>query len=104
MSYVAGMLLLHCGPPEECFKVFCNILNMEIVFDFYNFHMPKIQQTYKVFWKLLHENAPLIYTNLRIENVSCSVFLYEWVLTLFSSSFDIELCTCLWDQIFFFGP
>ena len=55
MSYVAGMLLIHCGPPEECFKVFCNILNMSIVFDFYNFNMESINHTYKVFWKLLSE-------------------------------------------------
>jgi hypothetical protein len=25
MSQIVGMLLLHCGPPQECFKVFCNI-------------------------------------------------------------------------------
>jgi hypothetical protein len=25
------------------------------------------------------------------------------VLTLFSSSFEIEICTYFWDQIFFFG-
>jgi hypothetical protein len=35
--------------------------------------------------------------------VSCSAYLFEWVLTLFSSSFDIEICASLWDQIFFFG-
>ncbi|CDW78866.1 tbc1 domain family member 14 [Stylonychia lemnae] len=103
MSYVAGMLLLHCGPPEECFKVFCNILNMEIIFNFYNFKISEINKTYKVYWKLLKEQAPLLYDNLKADNVSCSVFLFEWVLTLFSSSFEIEICTYLWDQIFFFG-
>jgi hypothetical protein len=25
MSHIVGMLLLHCGPPNECFKVFCNL-------------------------------------------------------------------------------
>lgn len=97
MSYVAGMLLLHCGPPEECFKVFCNILNMEIVFDFYNFNMPEIKKTYKVFWKILSEQANPMYKNLREEKVSCSTFLFEWILTLFSSSFDIDICAYLWD-------
>ena len=67
MSYVAGMLLLHCGPPEECFKVFCNILNNEIIFNFYNFNMNIIMKTYKVFWKLLRENAIPFYENLRGE-------------------------------------
>ena len=103
MSYVAGIVLLHCGPPEECFKVFCNILNYRTVSHFYNFHLPEINQTYKVFWKLLREYMPNFYKNLRSENVSCSAFLFEWILTLYSSSFDIELCTYIWDQTFFFG-
>jgi hypothetical protein len=97
MSYIAGMLLLHCRPPEECFKIFCNILNTDIVNNFYNFKMAYIRRTYRVFWKLLSEYAPLMYSNLINESVSCSVFMVEWVLTLFSSSFDIELCACLWD-------
>lgn len=103
MSYVAGMLLLHCGPPEDCFKVFCNILNMEIIFNFYNFNLPEIHKIYKIFWRHLKDHVPHLYENLRAENVSCSVFLFEWVLTLFSSSFEIEMCTYIWDQIFFFG-
>ena len=40
---------------------------------------------------------------MKADQVSCSVFVFEWVLTLFSSSFEIEICTHLWDQIFFFG-
>lgn len=97
MSYVAGMLLLHCGPPEECFKVFCNILNMDLVHNFYTFNLVHINHTYKVFWRLLKEYVPSMYHNLRDDNVSCSVFMFEWVLTLFSSSFEIEICTYLWD-------
>jgi TBC1 domain family member 14 len=103
MSYVAGMLLLHCGPPEECFKVFCNVLNFEIVMNFYSFDLKQINRTYKVFWKLLKEQIPSYHKLLRDDNVSCNAFLFEWVLTLFSSSFEIEACTYLWDHIFFYG-
>lgn len=97
MSYVVGMLLLHCGPPEECFKLFCNIINMDIVFQFYNFKLAKVQKTYNVFWKLLSIHAPNLYLNLKNDGISGSVFLFEWVLTLFSSVFEIEVCACLWD-------
>jgi len=103
MSYVAGMLLLHCGPPEECFKVFCNVLNYQIVMSFYTFDLNAINKTYKVFWKLLREYLPNFYKLLREDNVSCNAFLFEWVLTLFSSSFDIDACTYLWDNLFFYG-
>ena len=51
----------------------------------------------------MKEYALPIYENLREEHVSCSVFLFEWILTLFSSSFEIEISTYFWDQIFFFG-
>ena len=97
MSYVAGMLLLHCGPPEECFKVFCNVLNYELVTHFYTFDLKHINKTYKVFWKLLRDLVPSFYKLLRDDNVSCNAFLFEWVLTLFSSSFNIEVCTYIWD-------
>jgi hypothetical protein len=58
MSYVAGMLLLHCGPPEECFKVFCNVLNYEVVTAFYTFNLTEINKTYKIFWKLMKDYLP----------------------------------------------
>jgi hypothetical protein len=31
------------------------------------------------------------------------MFLFEWVITLYANSFEIDLCAVLWDQIFFFG-
>lgn len=103
MSYVAGMLLLHCGPPEECFKVFCNVLNFEVVTAFYTFNLTEINKTYKIFWKLMREYLPTFYKLLRDDNVSCNAFLFEWVLTLYTSSFEIEACTYLLDHIFFYG-
>jgi hypothetical protein len=103
MSYVAGIILLHCGPPEDCFRVFCNLLNSEIIQSFYDFDLKKINKVYKVFWKLMKENLPQYYQHLRSDNTSCSTFLFEWILTLFSSSLEIEACTYLWDQIYFYG-
>jgi hypothetical protein len=103
MSYVAGMLLLHCGPPEECFKVFCNVLNYEVVTAFYTFNLKEINKTYKIFWKLMRDYLPTFQKLLRDDSVSCNAFLFEWVLTLFTSSFDIEACTYLLDHIFFYG-
>mmetsp|Transcript_32808 Transcript_32808/g.23724 ORF Transcript_32808/g.23724 Transcript_32808/m.23724 type:complete len:118 (+) Transcript_32808:863-1216(+) len=105
MSYITGMLLLHCGPPEECFKMLCNILYKPIITDFYQFNQDSIFRTYKVFWQLIRENTPLLYNNIAVEGeiVSCSGFLYGWIMSLFTNTFDIDLVACLWDQIFFFG-
>jgi len=103
MSYVAGMLLLHCGPPDACFKVFCNILNMELVNSFYSFDMEEINRIYKVFWKLLRQQMPVFYTALRTDQVSCHAFLFEWIATLFTCTLELEACAYLWDQVFYSG-
>ena len=47
------MILLHCGTPQECFKIFANIVAMELLYDFYSIDNLRIRVTYKVFWKLL---------------------------------------------------
>ena len=53
MAHIAGTLLLHCGTPHECFKIFANLVSMEMLHDFYCIDHHRITITYKVFWKLL---------------------------------------------------
>lgn len=61
-------------------------------------------KTYKVFWRLLHDHAPILYKNLKLNDAMMQTFLFPWVITLFSSSsFDINLNTYIWDQILFHG-
>ena len=70
---------------------------MNIVAAFYRFEGDEIKKTYKVFWKILQDRAPNFYKNLKGEKVSCSTFLFEWILTLYSSAFDIEVSSYIWD-------
>ena len=63
----------------------------------------QILRTYKVFWKLLRENTPILYQNLKDTDATCHMFLQPWIITLFSNSFEIETCAVLWDQIFLYG-
>lgn len=86
MAHVVGMLLLHCGPPYQSFRMFGNIVMSETLSNFYSINKFFIRAYYKVFWRLLKEMCPIIYTALTKgdELVSCSVFLFGWVLTLFS--------------------
>ena len=104
MAHIGGLLLLHCGPPQECFKIFANLASYELLHDFYTFNTERITITYKIFWRFLKEVCPKLYNELVQEDlVSCSVFLLGWILTLFSSTFDISISSLLWDQIFFYG-
>ena len=63
----------------------------------------QILRTYKVFWRLLRENTPVLYHNLKDTDATCHMFLQPWIITLFSNSFEIETCAVLWDQIFLYG-
>jgi hypothetical protein len=35
--------------------------------------------------------------------MSCSIFLLEWMITLFSSTLEISVAAYIWDQVFFHG-
>ena len=99
------MLLMHLSRPEECFTTFCNLVlyRFPILYDFYTADQSAILMTYKVFWKLVKDNTPLVYHNLKENDATCRMFLFEWIITLFGNSFEIDLCAVLWDQILFFG-
>jgi hypothetical protein len=50
------------------------------------------------------EHCPKLHKQLICgEMVSCSIFLIEWMITLFSSTLKIEVATFIWDQVFIFG-
>lgn len=74
-----------------------------MVYDFYMTDHISILKTYRVFWKLIKENTPSLYQNLKENDATCKMFLFPWMITLFSNSFEIDLCAILWDQIFCFG-
>ena len=105
MAHIVGMLLIHCGSPAESFKVFVNLASSsDLLYDFYTIKSDKIKITYKVFWRLLSIVCPTMHAQLIEEcMVSCSIFLLGWILTLFSSNFDIGVATLMWDQIFLNG-
>ena len=63
----------------------------------------QIQKTYKVFWKLLKDNTPILYKNLKENDATCAMILQPWILTLFSKSFEIDITAVIWDQIFYYG-
>jgi hypothetical protein len=59
-----------------------------------------------VFWRLLREVCPKLFTQLLQEDMATSgnVFLIGWTLTLFSGiQFPIALTAAIWDQIFLYG-
>ena len=54
-------------------------------------------KTYKVFWRLVKENTPILYQNLKNNDATLKMLLLPWIITLFSNSFDIDMCAVIWD-------
>uniref|UniRef100_A0A7S3IK57 Rab-GAP TBC domain-containing protein n=1 Tax=Strombidium inclinatum TaxID=197538 RepID=A0A7S3IK57_9SPIT len=104
MSYVAGSLLLHFGTEYETFMLFSNLMGREdMLFDFYSFDMDKVGVVFQVFMKLLKEKVPNLHVSFEKTNLSCSIFLFEWVVAIYSNIFPLETSSRVWDNFMYYG-
>ena len=88
MSYFAGSLMLHYGSELETFIAFANIMNREeMLFNFYSFDMDQVNITFHVFMKLMKERLPKMHEMFIETGISCSIFLFEWVVAAYSNIF-----------------
>lgn len=88
MSYVAGCILLHYGNELDTFIFFANIMNREdMLFNFYSFDMDKVNLVFHIFMRLMREKLPKLYEIFVTTGLSCSIFLFEWVVALYSNIF-----------------
>lgn len=62
MSYVAGSILLHCEGEIEAFKSFSNLMNRDLLFNFYSFDMEKVNVIFHVFMALMRDKLPKMHT------------------------------------------
>lgn len=104
MSYVAGSLLLHFGSELETFVSFANIMGREeLLFNFYSFDMDKVNVTFHVFMRLMKEKLPNLHEKFVETGISCSIFLFEWVVAAYSNIFNLDISARIWDNFFYYG-
>lgn len=97
MSYVAGSILLHCADEFDAFKCFANLMNRDLLFNFYSFEMEKVNIIFHVFMRSMKDKLPKLHSVFVSTNLSCSVFLFEWVVALYSNIFPLDVSSRLWD-------
>lgn len=105
MSYVAGALLITCGGnDQEAFACFANLMNRELLFTFYSFDMPRVNIIFHVFMTFMKDRLPKLYQQFAGTNggsggasISCSFFLFEWIVALYSNIFSLDVSARLWD-------
>lgn len=103
MSYVAGSLLLHLGDEYTAFQVFSNLMHKYILFTFYSFDMPKVNIVFNVFMKLMKQHIPKLHSVFQELGLQCSVFLFEWVVAIYSNILPLSLSARIWDSWLFYG-
>ena len=97
MSYVAGSILLHCAGEFDAFKAFSNLMNRDLLFHFYSFDTEKINIIFHMFMRLIKDKLPKLHNLFKITSLSCSVFLFEWIVTIYSNIFPLEVSSRIWD-------
>jgi hypothetical protein len=103
MSYIAGSLLLHTGDEVTTFMLFANIMNKYLMHTFYLFEMEKVNVIFHVYMRLMQEKLPKLAQMFGDLGLSCSIFLFEWIVTLFSNVFELDISARIWDNYFFYG-
>lgn len=101
---MAGSLLLHCeGREQDAFRCFANLMNRDLLFTFYSFDMEKVNIVFHVFMQLMRERLPKLHTSFKQTNLTCSVFLFEWIVALYSNIFSLEISSRIWDSYLYYG-
>ena len=60
-----------------------------MLFDFYSFNMDKVNIVFDIFMQLMKEKVPKMHDIFIKTGLSCSVFMFEWVVALYSNIFSL---------------
>ena len=103
MSYIAGSLLMHTGDEYKGFQCFSNMMNHYLLYNFYSFEMGKVNIFFHCYMRLLQIHCSKLYSLMLEYEIQCSVFLFEWVVALFSNIFSLDMSSRIWDSYFVYG-
>ncbi|KAI6646552.1 TBC1 domain family member 14 isoform X2 [Oopsacas minuta] len=99
MSYLAALLILNLDE-YDAFVCLANLLNKPILQTFYRVDDRRMNLFFLGFDKLLHSFFPKIAEKLNYVGITSNFYMLDWVFTLFSKPFDIEVVCRLWDVFF----
>lgn len=91
MAYLGGIWILHLNA-YKAFECFVNmIFGSEMLRTFYSFDIKGIHSYYRVFLYYMKKKSPLIHAYFEHIGLTPDAYLLEWVNTLFSRCFSIEI-------------
>eukprot|EP00467_Chlorarachnion_reptans_P004445 CAMPEP_0114525526 /NCGR_PEP_ID=MMETSP0109-20121206/22480_1 /TAXON_ID=29199 /ORGANISM="Chlorarachnion reptans, Strain CCCM449" /LENGTH=486 /DNA_ID=CAMNT_0001707131 /DNA_START=121 /DNA_END=1581 /DNA_ORIENTATION=+ len=102
MSYLAAILLLNM-PTFDAFQCLANLLNQDIYFVFFRMDVNKMNTHLDVYQTLLKEKLPNLYKHFEEIEIKPGMYLYEWLLTIYSRSLKIDIAHRIWDNFLYHG-
>ena len=78
-------------------------MNRYILYSFYTFDMEKVNVFFHVYSKLMRDKIPRLGKAFDEFGIQISLFLFEWVIALFSNILSLDVSSRIWDQYLLFG-
>eukprot|EP00603_Paraphysomonas_imperforata_P005947 CAMPEP_0114412704 /NCGR_PEP_ID=MMETSP0103-20121206/468_1 /TAXON_ID=37642 ORGANISM="Paraphysomonas imperforata, Strain PA2" /NCGR_SAMPLE_ID=MMETSP0103 /ASSEMBLY_ACC=CAM_ASM_000201 /LENGTH=381 /DNA_ID=CAMNT_0001580739 /DNA_START=24 /DNA_END=1169 /DNA_ORIENTATION=- len=96
MSYLAATLVFYLDE-FNAFKCLANILGRRMSFEFYQLKNDMILQVTSTFNFFFELHMPQLRGHFVAESVASEVFLLDWIMTIFSKTFPVDIAARLWD-------
>ncbi|GKY93346.1 hypothetical protein MPSEU_000302200 [Mayamaea pseudoterrestris] len=99
MNFIAGMLLTLHLREEQAFWLFVDIMHGQPC-DMHGMFGIHMRETHKILYvadKLMQQFLPKLHKHLEKEHVHITMFVTQWLLTQYTSSFQFDLVTRIWD-------
>ena len=102
MSYLCAVFLLNMEP-LQAFVALCNLLNQEMYFKFFRMNAAQMAVYLEAFQQCFKEQLPALHAHFAAIGVLPDMYLYEWLLTIFSRSLPLDVTHRIWDNFLCLG-
>ena len=104
LNYIAANIYYYVKNEFQTFVILANLLLRETMLTtFYQFDMENVQIVFDTYLTLMKAKMPHFYEVHESHFIQCSMYLFEYVISLYSNNVDFEMSSRLWDNILFHG-
>lgn len=96
MSFIAAVLILNLDT-ADAFIAFANLLNKPCQMAFFRVDHSLILKYFAAFEVFFEENLPGLFIHFKKNNLTPDIYLIDWIFTLYSKSFPLDLACRVWD-------
>ena len=104
MNYLSSLLYLAVQDELKTFTMLANLMDVStIIRKYYNVDHAIITKYTNQLCKLIEETLPQLHEKIEEEGIIIESILFEWIISMFSNIFPLDLSLKLWDEILFHG-